>query len=260
MYFPGRGCVRPLRHLYGYATGHRSCSAASPGCIRLTVLPATRQRRHSRPYPSRSWYSSWSRLRPTALRRRRRRIDAFRSVWIGDASDDHRACVRACVCVCVCVCVVVVVVDRDGAGRPPPVRAGGGAGRRRGALRLGARCDGAGGEPREPRPGRRRPPLTASIPSPPGHRSRPAMLQRLTVTYVTVVLTTLAAIIDPGLTLARFPLIISSPVRERGIAMSVSVCLSVCSPADIPPEPRIRTSLCGIFSVRVACGSGSVLL
>jgi len=86
------------------------------------------------------------------------------------------------------------------------------------------------------------------------------MLQRLTVTYVTVVLTTLAAIIDPGLTLARFPLIISSPVRERGIAMSVSVCLSVCSPADIPPEPRIRTSLCGIFSVRVACGSGSVLL
>jgi len=134
--------------------------------------------------------------------------------------------VRACVCVC--VCVVVVVVDRDGAERPPPVRAGGGAGRRRGALRLGARCDGAGGEPREPRPGRRRPPLTASIPSPPGHRSRPAMLQRLTVTYVTVVLTTLAAIIDPGLTLARFPLIISSPVRERGIPMSVSVCLSVC--------------------------------
>jgi len=166
-----------------------------------------------------------------------------------------RACVR------VCVCVVVVVVDRDGAERPPPVRAGGGAGRRRGALRLGARCDGAGGEPREPRPGRRRPPLTASIPSPPGHRSRPAMLLRLTVAYVTVVLTTLAAIIDPGLTLARFPLIISSPVRVRGIAMSVSVCLSVqCSPADIPPEPRIRTSLCGIFSVRVACGSGSVLL
>ena len=28
MYFPDRGCIRPLRHLYGYATGHNNVYGA----------------------------------------------------------------------------------------------------------------------------------------------------------------------------------------------------------------------------------------
>jgi len=38
MYFPDRGCVRPLRHLYGYATETAGLAFGGTGLFVLNVL------------------------------------------------------------------------------------------------------------------------------------------------------------------------------------------------------------------------------
>ena len=102
----GRKGIRPVKTVSNKCIAVRKVATPLRELTCHTVLPATRQRWHSRPYLSRSWYSiKWPR-RGARLSWPSGRVLAWLSVWRkvqtscgpADAAATHCACVRVCSC------------------------------------------------------------------------------------------------------------------------------------------------------------------